>query len=205
MPRLVFVQDGRAAAAMRLRRVREQMDRYGIGQLEEIRLPQLRAGVGPGGETACPPLADAQLLLAACEVAARRGCGPVVWAAARGNAPDVDRPAAEGSTAANAANTANTANAASVASVSARLAAAETCLLLEQLQEAAGVLPVAIETPFIELELSQVMTLGRRAEVDPALAWACGHGGPAPCGVCSGCRALQEATRAGGTRLGSRS
>lgn len=196
MPRLVFVQDGRAAAAMRLRRVREQMDRYGIGQLEEIRLPQLRAGVGPGGETACPPLADAQLLLAACEVAARRGCGPVVWAAARGNAPDVDRPAAEGSTAANTA---------SVASVSARLAAAETCLLLEQLQEAAGVLPVAIETPFIELDLPQVMTLGRRAEVDPALAWACGHGGPAPCGVCSGCRALQEATRAGGTRLGSRS
>ena len=172
MPRLLFVHDGRESAGVRLRRVREQMDRYGILELEELRAPHLRAGAGAGGEAAHPPLADAQMLLAACQLAARRGLAPVVWTAARGDAADVSR----GEDAA-----------------SARLAAAETCLLLRQLQEAAGAEPVAVETPFVELDLAGVATLGHRAGADPALAWACAYNGPSPCGSCGGCLRLRRA------------
>ena len=175
LPRLLHAHDGREAAAMRLSRVRQQMDRYGVDRLEELKLPHLRSGAGAGGEPAHPPLADAQLLLAACQVAARGGCTPVVWAAARGDGPDVERHAE---------------------TISARLAAAETCLLVRQLQEAAGVEPVPVETPLIELDLAQVMTLGRRASADPELAWACAYRGPAPCGSCSGCREMRAATAA---------
>ena len=177
MPRLLHLHDGRESAAVRLRRVREQMDRYGIATLEELHVPHLRSGGGAGGEAAHPPLADAQMLLAACQVAARRGCSPVVWAAARGDAADT--PAADESSEA----------------MSARMAAAETCLLVRHLQEAAGQRPVPVETPLIELNLSQVMVLGRRADADPKLAWSCAYGGPAPCQACDGCRRLAEATR----------
>ena len=172
MPRLLHVHDGREAAGIRLRRVREQMDRYGILELEEVKAPHLRAGAGAGGEAAHPPLADAQMLLAACQVAARRGCDPVVWTAARGDAADVER---------------------GEETVSGRLAAAETCLLVGQLQEAAGVEPVAVETPFVELDLAGVATLARRADADPSLAWACAYNGPSPCGGCGGCLRLRRA------------
>ncbi|BAM04549.1 7-cyano-7-deazaguanine synthase [Phycisphaera mikurensis] len=170
MPRLLFVHDGRDASAARLRRLREQMDRYGLGTLEELHAVHLRAERGPGGEAAHPPLADAQLLLAACQAAGRRGSTPVIWATARGDAAGD-----------------------ATAAVPARLAAHETCLLVRRLQEAAGVEPVPVETPLVELHLEQVMALGRRASVDPGLAWACAFRGPAPCGSCDGCRRLRAA------------
>ncbi|MEM8782870.1 MAG: 7-cyano-7-deazaguanine synthase [Planctomycetota bacterium] len=175
-PGLVYVHDGREAGRPRLEHARQMADFFGIPAVLELAIPHLHgpaAGLAPprasDGATHAP-LAAAQVLLAAFELAQRMEASRLVWAAHQGGDP------------------------------ARLALAMEQVALVQHLREACRSVepqasdaqrPIALETPLLELTTPQMLDLGQRVGASWGLAWSClltGTSEGKPCGACAGCR-----------------
>lgn len=174
-PALLCVHDGRPTTAARLEHARRQADFFGLSRLHELKLPHLFAHAAVDGTgTPRAALTTPQLLLAALQLAGRRGYDRLVWPATRGG------------------DAAALAVALEHVTLTQHLAGAERDLDPKHVASVDATAAVTIETPLLELDATQVLDLGQRAGASWGLAWSCRAAGDAPCRVCAGCRQRQR-------------
>jgi hypothetical protein len=175
-PGLIFVHDGREAERVRLERVRQMADYFGVASVATLSLPHLHGPAGghapPGGADGGSrvPSAGPQMLLAASDLVQRAGGKRLLWAVFRGNDP------------------ARSATTMEQLTLVRHLGDASTDPSFDRERDG-----LEVQTPLLELTLRQVLDLGARAEASWGLAWSCLLPGPQPCGACGGCRTRRRA------------
>ena len=183
-PGLLYVHDGRLAGRARLEYARRQADFFALTGFHELHLPHLCNKAATAGDgTARSALSVPQLLLAAVQLAGRRGFDEVVWPACRGDDPDTVALALEQVT------------------LVQHLAQAERDLDAKRSTATDVTAAVTIQTPLLELDAAAVLDLGERVGASWALAWSClsqGGGESAPCSACGGCRRRRRAFETAG-------
>ena len=184
-PGLLYVHDGRSAARARLEHARRQADFFALTDFHELHLPHLHSKTATAEQGAArSALSVPQLLLAAVQLAGRRGFDEVVWPACRGDDPDAVALALEQTT------------------LVQHLAQAERDLDAKRSTTTDVTAAVTIQTPLLDLNAAAVLNLGERVGASWALAWSClsqsqggggDVGGGQPCGACGGCRHRRRA------------
>ncbi|MEE9405517.1 MAG: 7-cyano-7-deazaguanine synthase [Algisphaera sp.] len=179
---VIFIDDGRDDAALRLEMARRQADFFGITRFDTLNLPELFAGPGhhePDGRPKAR-LAAARLLLTALAHAGERKADTLVWPVAHDAQPDAVGHATE------------------VQLLTEQLADTEPAALHT---EDRGINP-RLTAPLLGYTDAQLIELGRGYGVPFGLARSCqdvsgGVDGP-PCRMCPPCRRRTAAFRAAG-------